>query len=258
MNTVKASDRLPAQSMNLVLKLGVAALAVGLMLLLAGGPLYRFDLIELSVAFTLVRYSLYVNLLAAGFCLLGGILHGKRHGWARSAGPAVAVCIALVLAYMPVSLYQQARSVPPIHDISTDTQSPPAFIALAEIRAEGENSVDYAGEEVASKQREAYPDIQTLYFDADSERVFAQAEAAARALGWEIVAAVAAEGRIEAVASTRWFGFRDDVVIRIQSVPEDQQVRLDMRSQSRVGVSDLGANAERIRAYRERLSRMMD
>lgn len=258
MSTENTSDRVPVQSMNRVLKLGFGALAVGLILLLAGGPLYRFGLVGLGFAFTLMRYSLYVNLLAAGLCLIGGVLHAKRHGWPRTAGPVVAVCIALAMAYMPVSLYQQARSVPPIHDISTDTQSPPVFVALAEMRAEDENPVGYAGEEVASKQREAYPDIQSLYFDADAENVFAQAEAAARAMGWEVVAAVAAEGRIEAVATTRWFGFRDDVVIRIQPVPGQEQVRLDIRSQSRVGVSDLGANAKRIRAYRERLSRVME
>ena len=256
--TIEATpDRVPAQLMNPVFKIGVLALTLGLLLLVSGGPLYRFGLIELGLAFTLVRYSLYVNLLAVGLCLVGGVLHARRYGWQRTAGPVVAVWLAIALAYVPFNLYQQARSVPPIHDITTDTQSPPSFHALAELRAEDENPVAYAGEEVAHQQHEAYPDIAPMYFDGDVGTVFAQAEAAARAMGWQVVAAVAEQGRIEAVATTSWFGFRDDVVIRIQSDAEQGQIRLDIRSQSRIGVSDLGANAERIRAYRERLAALI-
>ena len=85
------------------------------------------------------------------------------------------------------------------------------------------------------------------------DRAFARAEAAARSLGWDIAAAVPAEGRIEATATTRWFGFKDDVVIRIAAAPGGS--RVDVRSVSRVGKSDLGANARRIRAFLAALRR---
>jgi uncharacterized protein (DUF1499 family) len=71
--------------------------------------------------------------------------------------------------------------------------------------------------------------------------------AAARAQGWEIVAAVPAEGRIEATDTTRFFGFKDDIVIRVKA--EGAGSRVDVRSLSRVGKSDVGKNASRIRAY---------
>jgi uncharacterized protein (DUF1499 family) len=81
--------------------------------------------------------------------------------------------------------------------------------------------------------------------------VFARAVEAARALGWEIVAAVPADGRLEATDRTRWFGFRDDVVVRVR--PDGAGTRVDIRSVSRVGRSDLGTNARRIRAFVEAL-----
>jgi uncharacterized protein (DUF1499 family) len=77
--------------------------------------------------------------------------------------------------------------------------------------------------------------------------MFKRAEATARAMGWEIVAAEPGEGRIEATDTTMWFGFKDDIVIRI--VPEGEGSRLDIRSMSRVGKSDLGKNADRIRKF---------
>jgi uncharacterized protein (DUF1499 family) len=74
---------------------------------------------------------------------------------------------------------------------------------------------------------------------------------AARSLGWEVVASDAATGRIEATATSRWFGFKDDVVVRIR--PEGAGSRVDVRSMSRVGVGDLGANAERVREFLAKL-----
>jgi uncharacterized protein (DUF1499 family) len=78
-------------------------------------------------------------------------------------------------------------------------------------------------------------------------RAFERALAVARAQGWEIVAAVPAEGRIEATDTTRFFGFKDDIVIRVKA--EGAGSRVDVRSLSRVGKSDVGKNASRIRAY---------
>jgi uncharacterized protein (DUF1499 family) len=78
-------------------------------------------------------------------------------------------------------------------------------------------------------------------------QAFARARAAAQARGWEIVAADESAGRIEALATTRWFGFKDDIVIRVAAAGGGS--RIDMRSKSRVGRSDLGANAKRIQDF---------
>jgi uncharacterized protein (DUF1499 family) len=140
-----------------------------------------------------------------------------------------------------------ASSVPPIHDITTDTANPPVFVAIAPLRAEAPNGVEYKAEDNAAQQQEAYPDIEPLVTDVPPAEMFSRAEATARAMNWEIVATSPEEGRIEATDTTMWFGFKDDVVIRI--TPEGEGSRLDIRSMSRVGKSDIGKNAERIRAF---------
>ena len=110
----------------------------------------------------------------------------------------------------------------------------------------------YFAGETAARQVTAYPDIKTIVIQAPAEQVFARAQATARDMGWEIVASVPAEGRIEATATTAWIGFEDDIVIRIVST--GAETRVDLRSKSRVGRSDLGMNASRIRAFRDRLT----
>lgn len=77
--------------------------------------------------------------------------------------------------------------------------------------------------------------------------------AAAQDMGWDVAETNEREGRIEATATTFWFGFKDDVVVRL--TPVGAGSRIDVRSVSRVGVSDLGVNAQRIRAYLKRLAR---
>jgi uncharacterized protein (DUF1499 family) len=119
------------------------------------------------------------------------------------------------------------------------------------LRAQASNGADYEGEAVAAKQRAAYPAIKPADFALAPDQLFDLALATAQAQGWEIVAAVPSEGRIEATATTRWFGFKDDIVVRIR--PEGSGGRLDMRSTSRVGVGDLGTNAARIETFLEQL-----
>jgi uncharacterized protein (DUF1499 family) len=105
---------------------------------------------------------------------------------------------------------------------------------------------------VAVKQRAAYPDIKTAILSVPPNEAFARALDAARALGWRIVAEVPAEGRIEATDTTFWFGFTDDIVIRVTAAGYRSLV--DVRSVSRVGRSDVGTNAKRIRAFIRRLT----
>jgi uncharacterized protein (DUF1499 family) len=100
---------------------------------------------------------------------------------------------------------------------------------------------------VAAQQKRGYPDLGPATFAAPPDRVLAAAEVAARERAWEIVAVVPAEGRLEATASTPWFGFKDDVVVRVERAGTGS--RVDVRSKSRVGRSDLGVNARRIRDF---------
>ena len=145
------------------------------------------------------------------------------------------------------ALAWKASRVPAIHDITTDTIQPPPFLAILPLRAGAVNPVEYGGADVAAKQKQAYPDIVPLTLAIPPDRAFDRALAAARGMGWEMVASDPAGGRIEATDTTFWFGFKDDVVVRV--TPQPNGSRVDVRSLSRVGVGDIGANAARIRAY---------
>jgi len=120
-------------------------------------------------------------------------------------------------------------------------------VAVLPRRQGAPNPAEHGGAALAAQQRAGYPDLGPARFTAPPERVFARAAEVARGLGWEVVAAVPAEGRLEATDRTRWFGFRDDVVIRVAR--DGSGTRVDIRSVSRVGRSDLGTNAHRIRAF---------
>ncbi len=227
------------------------ALAGGILALLAAlsmaaaGPAYRNSLLSLGDAFSMLRYGAFTALAAAGLGLVGLIIAAIT----RRALPALlgllVILAGLVLVAVPWMQLQQARSVPPIHDISTDLQDPPAFEALADAREAAPNAVAYPGEATARQQREAYPEIQPLVVDAPLAEIRAAVEAAVRDAGWEI--ARMNDTRIEATATTTWFGFKDDVVIRLSETPDG--TRIDMRSASRLGSSDIGTNAARIRTF---------
>jgi hypothetical protein len=110
-----------------------------------------------------------------------------------------------------------ARSLPFIHDVTTDMQAPSAYVAVLPLRADAPIPPAYAGEEVARLQRDGHPDIQPLRVTRPVADAFDLAIETARQQGREIVAAVPDEGRIEATDTTTWFGFKDDVVIFIKA-----------------------------------------
>jgi uncharacterized protein (DUF1499 family) len=157
------------------------------------------------------------------------------------------IALGLVSAAVPYTQATNARRFPPIHDVTTDTGEPPLFVAVLPLRADAPNSVEYAGEKVAAQQRRAYPELTTTKLAVPPDEAFNSAMRAVRALGWTLVAASPAEGRIEATDTTFWFGFKDDVVVRIR--PADGGSLVDVRSVSRVGGGDAGTNAARVRAF---------
>ncbi|MCC5880828.1 MAG: DUF1499 domain-containing protein [Idiomarina sp.] len=228
---------------------------LAILLLLIAGPLYRTELLTLGTAFLFMRWAAYVGIAAIILVVIAGIVLRPS---ARSAQALLVASFVtgLVAFYLPYSQLQTAQSVPRIHDITTDTQNPPAFVAIAPLRADSPNPVEYPGEETAEQQRQAYPDIETMRLPHPPQDVFASALDVVEASGWELVEANANDGRIEATATTTWFGFKDDVVIRITG--EGSTTLLDVRSKSRLGGSDVGANAERIRKFRDDLLKRLD
>ena len=167
---------------------------------------------------------------------------------------AIGAIIGIAALAIPALNWITAHRVPPIHDVTTDTENPPAFVSIIKERQNAPNSVEYGGEKIAKLQRMAYPDIEPLLIDAPPARAFQLASEAAQKMGWKIANADARNGLIEATATTFWFGFKDDVAIRITE--QGHGSRIDVRSVSRVGVSDIGTNAKRIRTFLKLLKNM--
>lgn len=214
---------------------------VACVLLMLDGPAYRMHLLALGLALRIIPAILLLGLIAVLLSLIGMARPGSK-------GVALAgLVLGVIAAGLPLNSINTARHSP-IHDVSTDTVNPPQFVAVLPLRAAAKaaNSTDYDAK-TAQLQKETYPDIGPLHLDATPSQAFDRALAAARGMNWEIVASDPAQGRIEATATTFWFGFKDDVVVRIAA--EGAGARLDVRSLSRIGKSDVGANARRIRDY---------
>lgn len=230
---------------RLALSLSILAAA----LLVVAGPGARVGLWPFTAGIFLLAAAGLIGLVALVLAIVG--LSRPRLRQAGLIGLVAAVLLGATAASVPGAALLRARTVPPIHDISTDTENPPEFVALLRLRANAPNPPQYAGRAVAEQQRKAYPDLQPLILAVPPAIAFSRARSAAEAMGWEIVAAEFQAGRIEAVATSFWFGFKDDVVVRV--APEGPGSRIDVRSKSRVGASDIGTNAQRIRAYQKRL-----
>ena len=229
--------------------MAVAGFWIGLLaclLFLIDGLLYRWRILNLSTALEIVIPTVLVlGVIALVLSLVGLARSGSK-------GMAVAgVVLGLIAAGLPAKgIYTAMHS--PIHDVSTDTANPPQFVAVMPLRAAAKaaNSTDYDAK-TAQLQKETYPDIGPLHLDLPPSQALDRTLAAARSMGWEIVASDPAQGRIEATATTFWFGFKDDIVVRLAA--EGTGSRVDVRSLSRIGSSDVGANAQRIRAYLEKV-----
>jgi len=224
----------------------VVALVAGVCVLAAALGVW-LDLWTFRTGFTLLRYGAWAGLAGLILAVIALLM-----GPSRVVALAALVVAALSLG-IPWSWQQQARNVPPIHDISTDLDDPPAFVAIVPLRAHAANPVEYAGPETAAQQREGYPDLQTRHIPLPPTEALAAAERTARALRWTVVDVDAASGRLEAYETTFWFRFTDDVVVRVR--PADGGSRIDVRSKSRVGRSDVGTNAARIRRFLDALER---
>lgn len=223
------------------------ALALVSMFALAAAPLgWRASWWPLAVSFGLMALAGISGILAAVFAQIA-LLRAPRLPVARVFLLAATVLWGAGLFVIPFRIW--LRHAPAIHDITTDTVDPPAIVtALPAREAEHASSAAYGGAAVAAAQQAAYPDIAPAMLAVPPPEAFALALATAKAMqGWSILSSDPAAGRIEASEASFWFGFVDDIVIRVAPAPGGS--RVDIRSLSRQGVGDLGVNADRVRAY---------
>ena len=225
---------------------------VAVVLLFASPLGYKYGLAELMPSFA----SLLLALALAVLVFVGGLIMtfvANSKGLIRDRQVLlVAVAISLIPLIAMGPPIAKGRSVPPIHDISTDWLNPPTFDVAIGLRAEAPNDLEYGSEQdsaaaLAKLQQAAYPQIVTLESDLSVPEAVAQAALVLAQQDLEVVNVDVDNGRVEAVATTFWFGFKDDLVVRIQ--PTHTGSKIDVRSVSRVGQRDLGANAARIAKF---------
>ena len=212
----------------------------------AAGPLgHRSGLLPVNAALALLVVGLLLSLGGLAVVGLAVLRSGLQQIDARTAA---VLALAAAASGVPLIMILPAIGAPPIHDITTDTADPPRFDAVVALRGDASNPLDYRGAELAETQQAAYPDIVSLQVGRPPREVLALAERAAADLGWKIVAVDPGGGRLEATDTTYWFGFKDDIAVRLRPAGGGA-TRVDVRSISRVGVGDLGANAARIRRF---------
>ena len=231
------------------MKVLVSLVSLSAFLLVAlPGPLYKYGVVDLGTAFTGFKFGVFAG-IAALILLVLQILFKRKTVTLGST--IMALLLSTIAIAIPLSMLNKGKSVPPIHDISTDLVNPPEFVAIAPLRADAPNPVEYAGVEVATQQRAAYPELQTLHYPQSKSELVEATKQVIDNLGWQLVNIDADQGIIEATDRTMWFGFKDDVIVRITDNGSKRLV--DIRSKSRVGGSDLGKNAERIHDFIEEL-----
>jgi hypothetical protein len=225
---------------------GAVLAALAALALLLSGPGTRWGWWDFKAGLLFFAIAFLAGLLAM---LISGV------AWIRTRPnptAAVATIAGALIVLLPLSQVAGARGKPRIHDISTDLADPPRFSAILAVRTNAANGVPDRIEDVtAGLQRRGYPDLVTLDLPLPADAAFTKAIEAARAMDWEIVSTRPADGILEATDTTAWFGFHDDIVVRIR--PAGEHSRVDVRSTSRVGRGDAGKNADRIRKYFQRL-----
>lgn len=257
MEHAQATDHRGPRSNGLVRVLAAVAVLCGLAaagFALLPGPLYASGLVDLGTAFAMLAgFAPWTAAAAAALGLLTAGLGVWRRRWVASAG-GIVVCAVGVGVIVTLLRFQDVAQANPLHDVTTNLDDPPAFRMLAP-RQYTPNGPDARAASPHPDWRathaELYPDIVTLELDLTLDQAMERTTAAAEEMGWAIEGLQRSEGtaRIEAVATTGWFGFKDDIVVLMSGSNDARGVAVDARSVSRVGIGDVGANAERLRRF---------
>lgn len=206
----------------------------------------RLQLFHFRAGFVGLRYTVFLALAIVLIGLVVFFWRRKTHpSDAKAARWAVFICLLPLLGIG--SQLVIASSVPSIHNISTDTVNPPDFVEIVKIRSDQDNSLEYNIDQLAKLQQQAYPEVKTLFTTLTKVAALRKTITVAEKLGWELVNQDAAAGIVEATQTSTLWGFKDDIVIRVRE--REDGTAIDLRSVSRVGRSDLGVNAKRIRKF---------
>jgi uncharacterized protein (DUF1499 family) len=216
-------------------RLGIAAVVA----FVVGPVLAHVRLVPAMVGFLVFDLGGLLGLIA----LVVGIIGAFRGG-----GASLGLALGLVVTVAFFAIASRGGKFPRINDITTDTTNPPQFVAASSIDANRGRDMKYPGATFAEQQRAGYPDLAPLQLPGPPDEVFKRVEAAARQMPtWQITRSDPAAHALEGVDTTRLFQFQDDFVIEVR--PQDSGSVVQMRSKSRDGKGDIGANAARIKAF---------
>lgn len=237
------------------------SLAAGaLMVISAGGS--RFELWPFDIGFLVAAAGIALAIAGTAWGL-GGLIVALRRSRV-DALPALDLGLALCAVVLGAFALQFVRvfTLPPIHQVTTDIADPPAFDAVADLRPEGSNPHTYDPAQpildgtLAEAQQRTWPELTSLHASLSRDAALERAVDILEAMGMAIVNVDGVQGLVEATDTTFWFGFKDDMVVRVRGTGagagEREGTVIDARSVSRVGVSDAGANARRVIAFLER------
>ncbi|WP_157673921.1 DUF1499 domain-containing protein [Cognaticolwellia beringensis] len=219
--------------------------------LLLGFPIaviaYRMELWPMGVSFKIIKYTGYASIAVLAVSILIGLftLFKKQYPLAKRCA-----FIAILSAIPAIGLSMQAskaKSLPFLHQVTTDTVNLPKFNAIIALRGDNSNPLAYDQEKLAPLQLAAYPKLKPILSQLDKDQAFAKALEVALSLGWEVVAKNEQQGIIEAVDTSALWAFKDDIAIRVQALGVSSKI--DLRSISRIGGTDLGANAARVEKF---------
>lgn len=228
-------DQAAGWGSRLALFLGTAAL-----LAFVGGPL----LAHFGIASPMAGFGLFA---LGGLLGIAAVIAGLAAAW-RGHGLGTGLVAGALVTAVFVTVALPGRRFPSINDITTDTANPPQFVKAQSLPGNAGRDMAYPQSAFASQQQAAYPDLRPLPLHAAADEVFKRVEATARWMpGWEITRDDAAAHTIEGIATSRLFRFKDDFVIEVRA--QDDASIVQMRSKSRDGKGDIGANAARIRAF---------
>jgi uncharacterized protein (DUF1499 family) len=237
----------------------IALFSLGI--LITAAFLHRLFGMPTPVAFNLAAGA-YIGVALSLLAAFVAAISIWRQGVGGTARIVFAVSLDLLLLSIPLMVMAVAKDTPPINDVTTDPVSPPRFETVATMRPLGSNSTDYPGAGFAAEQARSYPDLKPMLVDRSADETFELAVEAVKRLKMSIVREQAPEpergepGMVEAVDRTLVMGFYEDVAIRVSG--DEERAKIDIRSASRFGRSDLGGNAERVRALMREIVARID
>ncbi|MFP8489973.1 DUF1499 domain-containing protein [Gracilimonas sp. Q87] len=227
---------------------GTTLAIIGGLTVILSGYGYQWGWWSFGFGFSIIPWG-------TGVAILGGLISAigffkipdrtKNQTIAGTFGIGLAIIALVNIGYWYLEIQ---KGYPPIHDITTDTVHPPQFDEIIPLRVDAPNAHEYIFEDgPAETQKSFYPDISPIETSLSYDEAYNKALDTAKDMPWTLVNESREEGKIEAYEKLPWYGFIDDVVIRVDTTETGS--RIDIRSKSRIGRGDLGINAERIRSY---------